>query len=95
MDREFAHVYLYFLKNNDLFTLQQEEVSAIVKVAFIDFYDSCLGLKNTLEIQHVTKKGKENEIIGKTDFVPHPDQYLREVALRINKQLEEGGHAGE
>ncbi|ERN54404.1 NUDIX domain-containing protein [Alkalihalophilus marmarensis] len=91
IDREFAHVYLYFLKNNDLFTLQQEEVSEIVKVAFIDFYDFCLGLKSTLEIQHVTKKGKENEIIGITDFVPHPDQYLIEVAEAIKKELEEGG----
>ncbi|WP_083633413.1 NUDIX hydrolase [Alkalihalophilus pseudofirmus] len=94
IDREFAHVHLYFLMNNDHFTLQQEEVSEVVKAAFIDFYDFCLGLKSTLEIQHVTKKGKENKSIGKTDFVPHPDQYLIEVAKGIKKELE-GGDTGE
>ncbi|ADC51312.1 hypothetical protein BpOF4_16335 [Alkalihalophilus pseudofirmus OF4] len=95
IDREFAHVHLYILKTNDHFTLQQEEVSEIVKAAFIDFYDFCLGLKSTLEIQHVTKKGKENESIGKTDFVPHPNQYLIKVAEAIKKELDEGRHACE
>ena len=93
IDREFAHVFVYRMKEDSArFTLQKEEVSGIVKADFKDFYRFCLGEMEELKVNGIIREasGKEAVVdkrITKQDCVPHPKTYWTEVAKGLNQIL--------
>ncbi|MFC4323072.1 NUDIX hydrolase [Litchfieldia salsa] len=92
IDREFGHVYVYHMKDKDTFILQQEEVSGIAKTRFDDFFDLCLGEKDTIKIEgfEINEFGKTFNYIKSVslnEFVPHQRTYLENVAKLIADNL--------
>ncbi len=88
LDREWAHVFLYRVKESDEFNLQQEEVSGIVKSTFQDFYDLCFDKKkeirvNGFEMRELGERTIVNRNISLEDIVPHRKAYLQQVVKRI------------
>lgn len=93
IDKELANVFLY--KSNiifDDFTLQEEEVSGIVKVVFNDFVELWEGKRETITIKgfKIDKDGKKvliNDHVGKDHFVPHPISYYQMVIGKIEEKI--------
>lgn len=57
IDKEFAHVFLYYSSHPlNAFTLQQEEVSGLVKAPFSHFCELWLGNQTELIIEGITNK---------------------------------------
>lgn len=93
LDREWANVYLYHLKDSNEFRLQQEEVSGMVKAVFHDFSDLCFNKKKQIrvegfEIQELGVRTTINRNISLKDIVPHQKTYLQEVVKQITSHLE-------
>ncbi|MFD1737493.1 NUDIX domain-containing protein [Bacillus salitolerans] len=93
IDNEHAHVFLYESKYelND-FSLQEDEVSGIVRTEFNAFYELCNGIRNEILIEgmKVIENGQKvilKETVSKQGFVPHPDTYLQEVSELIHNVL--------
>lgn len=92
IDKELANVFLY--KSNykfDDFTLQEEEVSGIVKVELNDFIELWFGNKETIKIQGYTTKNEEKfwieEMVEIDKFVPHPILYYKNVVKMIKEKI--------
>lgn len=93
IDKELANVFLY--KSNktfDDFTLQEEEVSGIVRVVFNDFVELWEGKRETITIQGFEIKKDGNKVfmdghVGKDQFVPHPISYYQMVIRKIKQRL--------
>ncbi|MBM7705051.1 YunG family protein [Metabacillus iocasae] len=89
LDNEFAHVYLYKnAPNFDLFHLQEEEVSGMVRMSLKDFTEMWLGERTTLygegfEVMEGDKHVFYNRIIHKKKFVQHVPAYYETVIKRI------------
>lgn len=93
-DREFAHVYVYKTEENIDFTLQQEEVSGIVRAPFAHFQSLCLGFASSIEVEGfcVKEAGHREAVrksVSKKEFVPHSDTYWRRVAEAISSSSKE------
>ncbi|MBD8071177.1 NUDIX hydrolase [Bacillus sp. PS06] len=94
IDREFANAFLYICSHPfEDFTLQKEEVSGMVRVKFTDFAQLWTGEKDEVEISgfEVNRDGSKRIIkevfVHRNQFVPHPDDFYREVVERIGKHL--------
>ncbi|MEH7255694.1 hypothetical protein V7111_26670 [Neobacillus niacini] len=92
IDKELANVFLY--KSNkifDDFTLQEEEVSGIVKVEFNDFIELWLGERETIEIKgfEINDRNKTliEEYVGRDKFVPHQISFYKEIIQKIKEQI--------
>jgi len=92
IDRELANVYLYIGENilNEA-TLQQEEVSGLVRTEFESFCKLWRG-----EIDQIRIEGFEmidekeiliDKVIGKDNFVPHEITYYENVIKLIAENL--------
>ena len=90
IDREYAHVFVYELKEGEpVFELQKEEVAGIVRAEFKDFYQFCLGEIEEIKVNGFTidASGKETAVekrVTKQDFVPHPETYWMEIVKGID-----------
>lgn len=95
IDKELANVFLYECdKTFDEFTLQEEEVSGIVKVKFADFYDLWLGEKEEIRMKgfEVNKEGSMvliDKTIGRSEFVPHETSFYKNVVKLIQGKIKE------
>lgn len=92
IDKELCHVFLYTKHVPfEMFSLQQEEVSGIVKVKVADFEK--LWFENgtadiIVEGFRINQGGKKDSArmkVNKTDFVPHEDTYIRTIIESIRK----------
>lgn len=89
LDREFAHVFVYQMKEEPAsFTLQKEEVAGIVRAEFKEFYRFCLGEIEEIKVSGFIIDASEKAAtfekrVTKQNFVPHPETYWTEVAERI------------
>lgn len=93
IDKELANVFLYKIdKNFDDFTLQEEEVSGIVKVEFNHFIELWLGERETIKIKgfEINKNGNKiliDENVGRGKFVPHQILYYKTVIQKIKEEI--------
>lgn len=91
IDKELANVFLYKSKSTfDDFSLQEEEVSGMVKVALSDFVELWEGRREKVDIQGFEVKEAGNKVViddqvGKDKFVPHPITYYETVIQKIKK----------
>lgn len=93
IDRELSHVFLYQSKQamSD-YTLQQEEVSGMVKAEFARFCELWLGDKQELLVEGF-ERNMEGEcipvqkLVGKQNFVPHEKAYFEAVIQSIRPHL--------
>lgn len=93
IDKELANVFLY--KSNKTFgdfTLQDEEVSGIVKVVFNDFVEFWEDMRETITVQGFEIKKDGNKVfidgnVGKDQFVPHPISYYQTVIRKIKEKI--------
>ncbi|MGP4040146.1 NUDIX hydrolase [Gracilibacillus sp. D59] len=88
LDREWANVYLYHVKEHDEFNLQQEEVSGVFKATFNDFSDLCFDKKSEIkvegfEINELREKIIVNKNLSLDKVVPHRKEYLQQVVKQI------------
>ncbi|WP_310793580.1 hypothetical protein [Salipaludibacillus neizhouensis] len=79
-------------KNFDDFTLQEEEVSGIVRAKFIDFAQLWFGERDEIEINgfEINNDGKKliiNTNLNRDKFVPHEISFYREVIQKIQEQI--------
>lgn len=94
IDREFAHVYLYYNPYPlEKFTVQPEEVSGIVMVRFEEFIDLWLGNRNSVEIRgfQMNEMGERETLeakVGKEKFVPHPPSFYEQVIKNITQKID-------
>jgi isopentenyldiphosphate isomerase len=92
IDNEMANVFLYKSHHTfEDFTLQEEEVSGMGKVAFYDFVELWEGKREIITIQgYKIINGKKVIIdgdVGKDQFVPHPIDYYQTVIRKIKDHL--------
>lgn len=92
IDRELANVFLYEKKDTDIFTIQREEVSGIVRAEFNNFYDLCLGKTAEIVVKgfEVTELGEKitiNKTVRLEDFVPHEKEYLEKMVRLITNYM--------
>ncbi|WP_261134104.1 NUDIX domain-containing protein [Bacillus sp. Marseille-Q3570] len=93
IDKEIAHVFLYDkLMNLDDFTLQEEEVSGIVKAEFNAFHEFCSGKGQSLQVDGYKldpsgMKVPVNMTVDQTHFVPNDGPYYEQVSEKIRKLL--------
>ncbi|MFA9558240.1 NUDIX domain-containing protein [Evansella sp. AB-rgal1] len=93
IDRELANVFLYKSnKSFDDFTLQEEEVSGIVKVAFNDFIKLWSGETEKIQVTGFTiqKDGEQiliDEKVGRDKFVPHQLAFYETVIRKIREKI--------
>jgi hypothetical protein len=89
IDKEFAHVFLYYSSHAfSAFTLQQEEVAGLVKAPFSHFCDLWLGDQTELTIEGITnKKEPIHRTAHKSEFAPHPIAYYETIIAFISQQL--------
>lgn len=93
IDKELANVFLY--KSNstfDDFSLQEEEVSGMVRMVFKDFVELWEGKRETISVEgfEIEKDGNRviiDKIVGKDQFVPHPISYYQTVIRKIRQWL--------
>ncbi|MYL33626.1 NUDIX domain-containing protein [Pontibacillus yanchengensis] len=95
VDREFAHVFIYFCeKDIHDFTLQQEEVSGMIKVELSEFNQLWEEKVDQIRITGfvVDEEGKAEELdesVGRDAFVPHSKEYYQEIVQDMYDCLEE------
>lgn len=93
IDNELCHVYLYNKKlSPDLFSLQQEEVSGIVRARINDFERLWSGKKTEINVEgfQINKAGQREtltKLVSKKDFAPHEDSYIYKVLQAMRKAL--------
>ncbi|QCJ41290.1 NUDIX domain-containing protein [Bacillus sp. S3] len=95
IDNELAHTFLY--KKNldfDVFSLQKEEVSGIIKVKFTDFIDLWSGEKHEINIIgfEINNNGEKlffDRMAGKQEFVPHGISFYKKIIQLIKEKLNE------
>lgn len=95
IDNELAHTFLY--KKNlafDVFSLQEEEVSGVIKVKFTDFIDLWTGAKQNVHIKgfEIDPNGQTLDIdrmVGTNSFVPHGLSYYETIIQLIQEKLNE------
>ncbi|MFA1508819.1 NUDIX hydrolase [Priestia aryabhattai] len=89
VDKEFAHVFLYYSSHPlSAFTLQQEEVSGLVKAPFSHFCELWLGNQTELTVEGITnKKEPIHRTAHKSEFAPHPEDYYKTIIACISQQL--------
>lgn len=93
IDNELSHVFLYKIDPMKIqFTLQEEEVSGIVKAEFKSFYEFSMGMLKSIEVEgfEVNDRGERIPILKKVtnvDFIPHNGTYLKSVANLIKNHL--------
>ncbi|MHC0036925.1 NUDIX hydrolase [Pseudoneobacillus sp. C159] len=94
IDKEFANVFL-FKSNNHLgdFTLQEEEVSGIVKMVFDEFAELWLGERKTITIQgfKINQNGQKEviaRIATRDEFVQHEISYYKTVIEKIKEAIQ-------
>ncbi|WP_075620120.1 NUDIX hydrolase [Paenisporosarcina indica] len=93
IDQELANVFLYLSENNfDDFTLQEEEVSGIVRAKFTDFTQLWYGERDEIEINGFEINNDGNKLIIKENitrvkFVPHEISFYKEVIQKIQEQI--------
>ena len=89
IDKEIAHVFLY---NSSIgledFTLQTEEVSGIVRVPLLYFYNLWYGKKEEIHIEgyKINMDGKKelmNGRVNRSHFVPHEEAFYQTVVSWI------------
>ncbi|MDX8046459.1 NUDIX domain-containing protein [Gracilibacillus sp. S3-1-1] len=88
IDKEWANVYVYNVKDTDKFLLQQEEVAGIVKVKLEDFVDLCFSKKQSIHVlgfgnTHSDQPTIIDQHISLADIVPHSAEYLQKVCAKI------------
>ncbi|MGP4079613.1 NUDIX hydrolase [Pseudalkalibacillus sp. R45] len=95
IDKEIAHVFLYDKPMNlDDFTLQEEEVSGIVRAEFNAFREFCSEKVQSLLVEgfKLDPYGMRVPVkmaVDLTDFVPNDGTYYEQVADKIRKLLYE------
>lgn len=89
IDKELAHVFLYHSSHPlSAFTLQQEEISGLVKAPFSHFCELWLGNQTELIIEGITnKKEPIHRIAHKSEFAPHPKAYYETIITFISQHL--------
>ncbi|MGX6443896.1 NUDIX hydrolase [Neobacillus sp. K501] len=93
IDKELANVFLYKSKSTfDDFSLQEEEVSGMVKVVLNDFVELWDGRREKVDIQGFEVKEAGTKVVidglaGKDKFVPHPITYYETVIQKIKKLI--------
>ncbi|WP_020060230.1 NUDIX hydrolase [Bacillus sp. 123MFChir2] len=93
IDKELAHVFLYEMKGTmDDYTLQAEEVSGIVKIAFNSFAELWLGERNEItvegfEMNEVGEKVSIHKTIDKSHFVPHELSYYESIITLMRENM--------
>ncbi|WP_221564817.1 NUDIX domain-containing protein [Alkalihalobacillus sp. TS-13] len=93
IDKEIAHVFLYDKPMNfDDFTLQEDEVSGIVKAEFNAFHEFCSGKAQSLLVEgfNLDPSGMKIPVkmtVDMTHFVPNDGTYYEQVANKIRKLL--------
>lgn len=90
IDKELSHVFLY-TKNVpfEKYSLQQEEVSGIVKAKMIDFeklwFEEADIIVEGFRIDRDGKKESATMKVNKTDFVTHDDRYIKTIIKSVRK----------
>lgn len=93
IDKELANVFLYKSKSTfDDFSLQEEEVSGMVKVVLNDFVELWDDRREKVDIQGFEVKEAGTKVVidglaGKDKFVPHPITYYETVIQKIKKLI--------
>ncbi|NRD77087.1 NUDIX domain-containing protein [Bacillus sp. BRMEA1] len=95
IDKEFGHVYLYFMKSTEEFLIDREEVSGVVKTKFKDFHHLCLReteeiIVEGFELDELGEKMPFKKPVGLEQFVPHQKEYLETVVKLIANRITEG-----
>lgn len=93
IDNEIANVFLYNCQVEiEDFILQKEEVAGIVKVDFNEFRQLWAGSKDVIGVTGYEMKadGSQHSIdqlVGRDQFVPHPDGYYQTIIEKIAEQI--------
>ncbi|MEM1505304.1 NUDIX domain-containing protein [Domibacillus sp. 8LH] len=92
LDREFRHVYMHQIEEEVNFTLQQEEVSGLVRAPFSLFQSFCFDQINFIEVEgfQINEAGEKEFVKKRADkqsFVPHSKAYWKQVAEAIGAKL--------
>ncbi|GAB3056692.1 NUDIX hydrolase [Salinicoccus sesuvii] len=90
IDKEYGHVYLYFLPDNARtdYKFEDGEVSGIVRIE-LELFERLWfnNLKNvraySLTVDDDNKMQEKNTLVVKSDFLPHADSYIHTVLQRI------------
>jgi isopentenyldiphosphate isomerase len=93
IDKEIANIFLYKSeKSFDNFTLQEEEVSGIVKTEFKHFAELWLDERETIKIKGflIKKDGEKvliDENVGKNKFVPYQIKFYKTLIEKIKEKI--------
>lgn len=93
IDKEIANIFLYKSeKSFDNFTLQEEEVSGIVKTKFKHFAELWLDERETIKIKGflIKKDGEKvliDENVGKNKFVPYQIKFYKTLIEKIKEKI--------
>lgn len=93
IDKEIANVFLYNSKKTfDDFTLQEEEVSGIVKTEFNHFAELWFSERETIKVRgfKIRKDGNKiliDENVGRNKFVPHQIKFYKTVIEKIKETI--------
>ena len=93
IDKEIANVFLYNSKKSfDDFTLQEEEVSGIVKTEFNQFAELWFDEREKIKIRGFKLKKGGNKIlidesVGRNKFVPHKISFYKKVIEKIKETI--------
>ncbi|PLS07107.1 NUDIX hydrolase [Neobacillus cucumis] len=93
IDNEIANVFLYQCHVPiEEFILQKEEVAGIVQVDFNYFRELWTGSKDEIrvvgyEIKQDGSKELINKLVGRNQFVPHPDGYYKTIIQKIAEKI--------
>ncbi|WP_040203533.1 NUDIX hydrolase [Neobacillus jeddahensis] len=93
IDNEMAHLFLYRCEQElDGFSLQEEEVSGMIKVEFPHFRDLWRGKRETVrvfgyEIKPDGEKCVIDQEVGRDRFVPHQLSYYEAIIQKIAEKL--------
>ncbi|OEH93784.1 NUDIX hydrolase [Bacillus solimangrovi] len=93
IDKELANVFLYESELDlDDFTLQEDEVSGIVRIMFEDFCNLWLGKQDFVKVQgyEIDINGKRINVddrINKEQFVPHELTYYKSIINKISDRI--------